>query len=211
VVQLEAPWGVPYTLVLRDVLAGTALEGTVFDDAAGVAIGDAAPRYTGRFRPAGLLSLLNEYSMAGGWTLVVSDTAVGATGELLRWDIGFNGCDYGAEGEGEGEGEGDSEPYHSSDYRAPWWQIDLNELLRIIQFYNSGAFHCAPVTEDGYAPGPGMQDCPAHHSDYAPENWKIELSELLRVVQFYNSGGYHPCLGSEDGYCPGQAAGARQG
>lgn len=81
--------------------------------------------------------------------------------------------------------------------------INLTELLRVIQFYNTKSHHCALGTEDGYAPGPGDQWCPPHDVDYAPTDWKIELTELLRVVQFYNAGGCYPCpdAGTEDGFC----------
>jgi len=89
--------------------------------------------------------------------------------------------------------------------------IVLTELLRVIQFYNSGAFHCADdpsSTEDGYAPGAGANyDCCPHASDYAPAgpDWTIQLTELLRVIQFYNAGGYHYCPdeATEDGFCVG--------
>ncbi len=112
----------------------------------------------------------------------------------------------GAEGEGEGEGEGG----HSADQDGNS-RINLTELLRIIQFYNSGGFHCADdpaSTEDGYVPGSGANhSCAPHSSDYAPSgpDWQIKLTELLRVIQFYNSGGYHACPGegTEDGFCPG--------
>lgn len=92
---------------------------------------------------------------------------------------------------------------HSADYSPSDWRIGLVELLRQIQFFNSGGLHCEEGTEDGYAPGAGAQDCPPHDGDYMPRNWRLELTELLRMIQFFNSGGYHPCLGSEDGYCPG--------
>jgi len=89
----------------------------------------------------------------------------------------------------------------------------LGELLRAIQFFNSGGFHCADdpsSTEDGYLPGPGTnQLCCPHSSDYAPAgpDWQIALTELLRVIQFYNFPGYHYCPGegTEDGFCPGPA------
>lgn len=81
--------------------------------------------------------------------------------------------------------------------------IELVELLRAIQLYNSGEFHCdAANVEDGFAPGPGARECETHQSDYAPQDWRISLSELLRLIQFYNSGGYLPCEDGEDGYCP---------
>jgi hypothetical protein len=74
----------------------------------------------------------------------------------------------------------------------------------LIQFFNSGGFHCQAGTEDGFAPAPtGDKTCAVHASDYNPQNWAISLSELLRLIQFFNSGGYHGCAGSEDGYCPG--------
>jgi hypothetical protein len=77
--------------------------------------------------------------------------------------------------------------------------------LRVIQFFNSGGFHCAvapSLTEDGYQPGAGSgTDCAPHSSDYDPADWQISLAELLRLIQFYNQGGYYPCPGSEDLFC----------
>ena len=87
--------------------------------------------------------------------------------------------------------------------------VTLSELLRPIQLYNSGGFHCADTpsdTEDGFVPGPGgNESCAPYDTDYNPQDWIISLSELLRVIQFYNSGGYHycPANGTEDGFCPG--------
>ena len=109
-----------------------------------------------------------------------------------------------AEGvEGEGEGE---KPPHSADPNGDW-QINLSELLRVIQFFNSNGYHCAlpnEMSEDGYIPGiNGDKSCIPHSSDYNPQDWAIGLSELLRLIQFFNYGGYHACLDGEDGYCPG--------
>lgn len=90
-------------------------------------------------------------------------------------------------------------------------RIDLSELLRVIQFYNSGGFHCAAnpgETEDGFVPGPGNEkSCATHNSDYNPQDWIVNIVELLRLIQFYNLGGYHLCPGdgTEDGFCPGLA------
>jgi len=89
----------------------------------------------------------------------------------------------------------------------------LTELLRVVQFYNSGWFHCADgpgSTEDGYVSGSGLNTgCCPHDSDYAPSgpDWQVTLTELLRVIQFYNSGGCHYCPGdgTEDGFCPGMS------
>lgn len=88
-------------------------------------------------------------------------------------------------------------------------RIDLGELLRIIQFYNSGGYGCAPPespTEDGYLPGlSALTMCAPHTGDYNPPDWRISLSEMLRLIQFYNSGAYHECpeAGTEDGFCAG--------
>ena len=89
--------------------------------------------------------------------------------------------------------------------------ISLGELLRIIQFFNSGGFCCANdpgATEDGFLPGAGTNHaCDAHACDYNPggPSWSIDLTELLRLIQFFNSDGYHycPAESTEDGYCPG--------
>jgi glucose/arabinose dehydrogenase len=99
-------------------------------------------------------------------------------------------------------------PFHSADQTQDN-QINLTELLRVIQFFNTLGYHCVtpPATsEDGYLPGPGTnQTCAPHDSDYNPQNWQMNLSELLRLIQFFNIGGYLACLGqgTEDGYCPG--------
>jgi hypothetical protein len=81
--------------------------------------------------------------------------------------------------------------------------VNLSELLRVIQFYNSANYGCQPGTEDGYAPNDPDQNCAPHASDYAPQDWDISLSELLRLIQFYNIGGYAACVEGEDGFCPG--------
>ena len=89
--------------------------------------------------------------------------------------------------------------------------IDLDELLRAIQFYNTPAgYHCAGQgedSEDGYLPGFGADhSCAPHNTDYAPQDWTISLDELLRAIQFYNTiEGYHPCPEGEDGFCLGPA------
>ncbi len=82
--------------------------------------------------------------------------------------------------------------------------VSLSELLRVIQFYNSGGYHCGGATEDGFDPGSdgAAQNCVPHASDYNAQDWIINLSELLRFIQFYNAGGYASCVDGEDGFCP---------
>jgi len=54
-------------------------------------------------------------------------------------------------------GTTDCRPF-AADYNPQNWQINLSELLRVIQFYNSGGYHACPdeepPTEDGYCAGP---------------------------------------------------------
>ncbi|MBI1321530.1 MAG: hypothetical protein GC168_21645 [Candidatus Hydrogenedens sp.] len=84
--------------------------------------------------------------------------------------------------------------------------IGLAELLRLVQFYNSGGYGCLGGTEDGFGPGATDRLCCPHESDYSQgcPDWNIDLSELLRLIQFYNVDGYTACPddATEDGYCP---------
>lgn len=94
---------------------------------------------------------------------------------------------------------------HSADSNGDW-AIDLDELLRVIQFYNSLGYHCQAGTEDGYAINRGDENCTPHDSDYVPQDWTVSLDELLRAIQFYNFVGnsYHPATGpTEDGFAAG--------
>ncbi len=91
----------------------------------------------------------------------------------------------------------------------------LDELLRVIQFFNAGQYVCAEnagASEDGYLPAEAESGrdlgCLVHSSDYEPEGGDgvISLSELLRLIQIYNIGSYAWCPGEfEDGYCAGSA------
>jgi len=132
---------------------------------------------------------------------------------VVTADAVFEGEDSANPPEGEaapdGEINGGIPNEHSADQNGDAI-ISLSELLRVIQFFNTGGLHCAtpPTTsEDGYLPGPNAaaQDCIPHASDYNPQDWVISLSELLRLIQFFNTGGYFPCpeLNTEDGYCVG--------
>lgn len=104
-------------------------------------------------------------------------------------------------GQGEGEGQSPLPGFHSADTDQDH-DINISEIMRIIQFYNSGGFHCQVGTEDGYAPGYDYtkQNCDKHTADYAPQNFQISISEVLRLVQIYNSDGYYPTEIGEDGF-----------
>ena len=99
-------------------------------------------------------------------------------------------------------GTGGEEGVHTADQDANK-SINLNELLRIIQFFNAGGLHCGEDTEDGYAPGAGDTGCTTHQSDYDPQDWAIQLGELLRLIQFFNTSGYHVNVDGEDGFGAG--------
>lgn len=92
------------------------------------------------------------------------------------------------------------EPAHTADRNLDF-TVSLSELLRVIQFFNTGAHHCEMGTEDGYAPGAGDTSCIPHDIDYNLTDWRVNLSELLRLIQFFNGGGYRYCGDTEDGYC----------
>ena len=102
------------------------------------------------------------------------------------------------------------EPFHAADWHEGRdLRIDLSELLRVIQLYRFGEYSCAQqgdISDDGYMPGSGNQECAPHTGDYAGQpDWSLNLNEILRIVQFYNGGGYRPCFDmsppTEDGFC----------
>ena len=139
-----------------------------------------------------------------------------ASGDGSNYDMGayeyVPGCNVSAEGEGEGEGEGQTPSVEHTADQNDNGIIEMPELLRVIQLFNVGAFHCVDVsnpTEDDYTPGTGDTSCAPHSSDYDPQDWRVDLNELLRLIQFYNVGGYVPCpeANTEDGFCPGISRG----
>ncbi|HPO15204.1 MAG TPA: hypothetical protein PLI09_17305, partial [Candidatus Hydrogenedentes bacterium] len=79
--------------------------------------------------------------------------------ELLRviqlYNIRAYHCQAGTEdGYAPGAGEDHACIPHASDYKPQDWYIGLLELLRLIQFYNSGGYHLCEGSEDGFCPGP---------------------------------------------------------
>jgi len=93
--------------------------------------------------------------------------------------------------------------YHSSDYLEPHFTIQLPELLRLVQIYNFGSYHCDSLSEDGFALGNGDRNCKPHSSDYNPQDWVISFHEVLRLAQFYKSSSYRIDVSGEDGFQPG--------
>lgn len=106
--------------------------------------------------------------------------------------------------EGEGEPEGIADYHHSADTNRDD-RLSLGELLRGIQLYNAGRFHCDISTEDHYNLGAGDEWCAFHDADFDPSDWQLNLSELLRLIQLYNTGAFYLCGNAEgqqdDGFC----------
>ncbi|MBI2421617.1 MAG: hypothetical protein HYV27_02225 [Candidatus Hydrogenedentes bacterium] len=122
---------------------------------------------------------------------------------LIEQCSGENTEPGGGDGE-EGSGGATVTVAHSADSDADG-RIDLSELLRVVQIFHQGAYHCADGTEDGFETGAGKQTCDAHAADYQTLDFSIDLRELLRVIQLANSAGgaYHADAGSEDGFASG--------
>ena len=105
--------------------------------------------------------------------------------------------------------------HHTGDYNPADFVISLDELLRVIQFYNDNGYHCEYIIEsegegekaedpDGYRTGTDTlyQDCMPHSSDYNPQDWKVDLSEVLRFIQFFNFYIPEPNLRKSYHFCP---------
>jgi hypothetical protein len=194
VLEPTVPW-----MEIRDVLpaaglaaAGKGMSFRLADGAARVAVygGDAPLPAEVLFHIVTRLDADTPSGASGGYSELPGGSA--ASVDALPVPLAF---------EGPGVTIADPGGQHAGDYVADW-RVSVSELLRIIQFYNTGSLHCDPSTEDGFAPGPGGGTCPAHSADYAPQDWTIAFSELLRIIQFYNAGCYGPAPNTEDGFAP---------
>jgi hypothetical protein len=130
---------------------------------------------------------------AGEYTIAVADE-VSIVGGVPIYNLDIIAPD--------GEVEG---PIHSADIDGDG-AIGLEEMLRVIQFYNAGSYHCDAEKEDGFAPGENEfapVDCVFHSSDFDPRDRAIGLSELLRALQIFRVGEYWYCPSqeTEDSYC----------
>ena len=98
-------------------------------------------------------------------------------------------------------------------------QIDLSELLRVIELYNTrfgtnrtGRYGDNPESSDGFATAPdgndeGVAGRWRFHAADVDRNGRLDLSELLRVIELYNTrsgtvrtGRYHTAEGTVDGF-----------
>ncbi len=91
VLTLVAPDSTRVALARQRGGSGDNYTGTLFDDGAATPIGAGVPPFGGSYIPEEPLSILNGRSLAGTWTLEVSDTATGDSGALLSWSLGTEG------------------------------------------------------------------------------------------------------------------------
>ncbi|HOV32047.1 MAG TPA: SBBP repeat-containing protein [Candidatus Hydrogenedens sp.] len=197
-IQLVSPQGTEVFLLIYPTQGGTLLSNTNFDDNAEIGIVDGTAPFTGSYKPIGYLGVLHGEGLQGTWTLRVIDSQTGGGGYLESWKLLFN--TYACPEEGETT-EGEIIIYHSADTNLDF-SFSLGELLRVIQIFNYGGYHCDITGEDGFGLGSGEQNCSRHSSDYLLPYWSITLPELLRIIQLFNMGGYAICPDTEDGFCP---------
>ncbi len=85
--SLRSPNGTRVVLARRRRGRPEHFRQTVFDSVAPIAIGDAVPPFTGRFRPRGDLSELHGCRAEGTWTLEVDDRAFHDRGAIRAWGL----------------------------------------------------------------------------------------------------------------------------
>ncbi|MBI1320053.1 MAG: hypothetical protein GC168_14075 [Candidatus Hydrogenedens sp.] len=162
-------------------------------------------RFTPSVEAAGATFRIDNLTLGPAESEGEGQTEGGTEGEGSRdgapFPDGEGTYEGGEEGATEGTSEGEVPFFHSAD-QSENGAIELQELLRVIQFYNAGRFGCDTDSEDGYAPGRDGGACDPHDSDFAPQDWRIQLGELLRLIQLYTLGGYRVCGSTEDGFCP---------
>lgn len=98
---------------------------------------------------------------------------------------------------------GATEP-HDADLDGDW-RISVGELLRVVQMYDAGSYHCDGSSEDGFAPGSGDDSCAPHHGDLGAQDFVFDVQELLRLVQLFHAPGYGRDLLTDDTFVPVQA------
>ena len=101
-------------------------------------------------------------------------------------------------------------------------KINLSELLRLIELYNTrnqstrtGRYTVGTDTPDGFTTDPTQPASvdlalPRYHLADTNRDGRISLSELLRIIELYNTrtgstrtGSYHRAAGTVDGFAPG--------
>lgn len=197
-IQLISPKGSEIFLIIYPSQGGTALLNTYFDDNAEISILEGVSPFSGNYKPIGNLGILKGESLQGTWLLRIVDNQIGGRGYLESWKLLFNTHACPEEGSQE---EGESPIFHSADTNKDY-SFSLVEVLRVIQIFNFGSYHCDKNGEDGFSLGVGDTNCDRHSSDYSLPYWSITFHELLRLIQLFNMGEYTSCTDTEDGFCP---------
>jgi hypothetical protein len=91
-IYLQSPAGTQLTLNMYnfdEFFEGGNYTNTIFDDEAAIPIEDAAPPFTGRFRPkaGSLLSIFDNQNVNGVWRLRIYDAYYNDTGTLERFEL----------------------------------------------------------------------------------------------------------------------------
>lgn len=112
-------------------------------------------------------------------------------------------------------------PRHSADTSPADGAINLVELTRVLELYNTrngtlrtGRYAPATGTVDGFAPEPtasgGVVVLTRYHSADTNQDGRLSLIEITRVIELFNTrsgttrtGAYRVLAGSEDGFAPG--------
>jgi hypothetical protein len=112
------------------------------------------------------------------------------------------------------------QPGHSADVSPADGTLNLAELTRVIELYNTstgtvrtGRYTISAGSADGYAPDPSLTAAPipaTPHTADTNRDGRLSLTELTRVIELFNtragtarSGAYHPQPATEDGFAPG--------
>ena len=90
------------------------------------------------------------------------------------------------------------------------WKIDISEIFRMIELFNSNGFYQPASTPDGFAPADQAPELNSgfHDADSDPtegNNWKIDISEIFRLIELFNNNSFYCCdpdPNSQDGYVP---------
>jgi hypothetical protein len=115
-----------------------------------------------------------------------------------------------------------AQPGHSADVSPADGALNLAELTRVIELYNThtgtvrtGRCVVSSGSVDGYAPDSAVTAAPlaAYHTADADRDGRFSLFELTRVIELYNTlsgttrtGAYHAAAtptATEDGFAPG--------
>jgi subtilisin-like proprotein convertase family protein len=86
-VVLKSPGGIQIPLFAQVGGSGDNFTTTILDGEAATPIASGSAPFTGRYRPTGDLTSLNDTNLQGTWQLIVSDSVSGTSGTLQGWSL----------------------------------------------------------------------------------------------------------------------------